>query len=142
MSYPIGLDEASMRGLNPIALLRFAIRAMAQPPTADEARAAATELLAMAERYKTDWNYGNAIHKANSGLGRIVLRQGDKVAARNYLLASAKSDGSPQMNSFRPNMILAKEMLEAGEKRRCLNTCSFAENSGKGNRGGWQCGKE
>ena len=74
----------------------------------------------MADGYKTDWNYGNAIHKANSGLGRIALRQGDKVAARAYLLASAKSDGSPQMNTFGPNMILAKEMLEAGEKEAVL----------------------
>jgi hypothetical protein len=88
----------------------------AQAPTTDEAKAAAIELLGLAEGYKTDWNYGNAIHKANSSLGRIALRQGDRSAARKHLLESAKSEGSPQMNSFGPNMIFAKEMLEAGEK--------------------------
>ena len=92
----------------------------AQPPTEDEAQAAANELLGMVEGYRADWNYGNSIHKANSALGRIALRQGDKLAARNYLIASAKSDGSPQMNTFGPNMILAKEMLEAGEKEAVL----------------------
>ena len=92
----------------------------AQPPTEDDARVAATELMGMLENYKEDWNHGNAIHRANSALGRIALRKGDKVAARRYLLASASSKGSPQMNSFGPNMTLAKEMLEAGEKDAVL----------------------
>lgn len=87
----------------------------------DDAAALATELLAAAETYKSDWNYGNAIHKANLALGRIALRKGDRVAARNYLIASTKSKGSPQMNSFGPNMSLAKEMLEAGEKDAVLD---------------------
>ena len=86
----------------------------------DDVRAHAAELLIMAEGYKADWNYGNAIHKANSALGRIALRSGDKVGARKYLLASARSKGSPQMNSFGPNMGFAKEMLEAGEKDAVL----------------------
>lgn len=82
---------------------------------ADGVSAKATALLVLAERYQDDWNYGNALHKANSALGRIALHSGDKVAARKYLLDSARSKGSPQMNSFGPNMGFAKEMLEAGE---------------------------
>ena len=81
----------------------------------------ATELLVMAERYKNDWNYGNAIHKANSALGLVALRKGDNAAARRYLLASADSKGSPQMNSFGPNMQLADAMLKAGENEAVLS---------------------
>ena len=99
----------------------------AQPPTEGEARIAANELLGMLENYKDDWNYGNAVHRANSALGRIALRKGDKVAARNYLLASAMSKGSPQMNTFGPNMTLAKEMLEAGEKSAVLEYLQLCE---------------
>ena len=73
----------------------------------------------MTETYKTDWNFGNAIHKSNSALGGIALRSGDK-AVRKYLLASANSKGSPQMNSFGPNMGFAKEMREAGKKESVL----------------------
>lgn len=87
-----------------------------------DASALANELLSMADRfgYRTNWNYGNAIHKANSALGRVALRNGDKAAARKYLLASVASKGSPQMNSFGPNMVLAYEMLDAGEQAAVL----------------------
>lgn len=118
-----GADEALKNAREPYSrwvALGDAALWKAQPPTENEARIAANELLGMLENYKDDWNYGNAIHKANSALGRIALRQGDKAAARNYLLASAKSKGSPQMNSFGPNMVFAKEMLEAGEKDAVL----------------------
>ncbi len=89
-------------------------------PNPDGVAAVASELLGIAERYKNDWNYGNAIHKANSALGRLALRGGDKESARKYLLASARSKGSPQMNSFGPNMGFAKEMIEAGERETVL----------------------
>lgn len=89
---------------------------------ADTAGAAtlASELLSMAELYKDDWNYGNAIHKANSALGMIALRNGDKAAARRHLLASAETKGSPQMNTFGPNMQFADAMLHAGENEAVL----------------------
>lgn len=92
----------------------------AEPATADEAKTAATELLVLTEKYRTDWNYGNAVHKANSGLGRLALQRGDMAAARGYLLASARSKGSPQMNTFGPNMLFASEMIAAGEKRAVI----------------------
>ncbi|MBL8525785.1 MAG: hypothetical protein JNN20_19050 [Betaproteobacteria bacterium] len=92
----------------------------AEPATAEQAKAVATELLALTDNYRSDWNYGNAIHKANSGLGRLALRQGDMAAARGYLLASARSKGSPQMNTFGPNMLFAGEMAAAGEKQAVI----------------------
>jgi len=49
-------------------------------------------------------------------LGLIALGAGNVAEAKKRLLASADSKGSPQMNSFGPNMQLAKVLLEKGEK--------------------------
>jgi hypothetical protein len=82
----------------------------------DKAATLAKELEKLAPKYKRDWNYGNAIQNANQVLGRIALSNGDVAEAKKRLLASADSDGSPQMNSFGPNMQLAKDLLAKGEK--------------------------
>lgn len=62
-----------------------------------------------------DWNFGNAVHKGNLTLGRVALRAGDIEAAKKFLLEAGRAPGSPQLNSFGPNMTLAKELLEKGE---------------------------
>lgn len=46
-------------------------------------------------------------------LGQIAMRNGDIEKAELYLLKSGDTPGSPQLNSFGPNMSLAKELLEA-----------------------------
>jgi len=76
----------------------------------------AQELLELAERYRDDWNYGNAVHKGHLVLGRVALMNGDIATARAELLLSGGTPGSPQLDSFGPDMRLAKELLEAGEK--------------------------
>jgi len=81
-----------------------------------EAEALATELARLAPKYKQDWNYGNAIADANQVLGQIALSKGDVREAKKYLLASADSKGSPQLNSFGPSFILARELAEQGER--------------------------
>ena len=80
----------------------------------------ATEVLSEAERNRRDWNYGNAILKANLALGRLALRDGDKEQAKHFLLEAGRTPGSPQLDSFGPNMLLAKEMLDAGERASVL----------------------
>lgn len=82
----------------------------------DSARAAkyARELLDLAARYSDDWNYGNALHDGHLVLGRVALAKGDHAEARSELLAAGRTPGSPQLNSFGPNMRLAKDMLDAG----------------------------
>ena len=80
----------------------------------------ANELLETAQKYPKDWNYGNAIHLGNNVLGRVALKQGDVKKAVQYLLNAGKTPGSPQLNSFGPNMSLAKELLEKGEKNAVL----------------------
>jgi hypothetical protein len=83
----------------------------------DGARKLAEELARLAPKYPTDWNYGNAIQVANQVLGRIALAAGNVTEAKRRLLASADSKGSPQMNSFGPNLQLAKDLLAKGESQ-------------------------
>jgi thiol-disulfide isomerase/thioredoxin/tetratricopeptide (TPR) repeat protein len=88
----------------------------------------AKELLLLAPKYPGDWNYGNAIHHANIVLGRIALARGNIEAAKEYLIEAGKTPGSPQLNSFGPNMTLAKELLEKKETQTVL---SYFELCGK-----------
>jgi hypothetical protein len=80
----------------------------------------AREVLQIAQEFKEDWNYGNAVHYGNIVLGRIALRHDDLSLAKQYLLAAGETPGSPQLNSFGPTMVLAKELLEKGERETVL----------------------
>ena len=86
----------------------------------DKARDYASRVLDRAPQHQGEWNYGNAIHDGNSVLGRVALRDGKREDARKFLSAAGKTPGSPQLNSFGPNMSLAREMAEAGEKEAVL----------------------
>jgi hypothetical protein len=86
----------------------------------DEAAALGEELLRDAKRYPQDWNYGNALHKGHLILGRVALRRNDVAEARRRLLAAGQTPGSPQLDSFGPNMTLAEELLQRGEKHIVL----------------------
>ena len=86
----------------------------------EDARKDATELLSLAPNYVNNWNYGNAIQDGNLVLGRIAVSEGRIEDAKQYLLAAGKSKGSPQMDSFGPNMSLAKDLLEKGERDTVL----------------------
>jgi len=86
----------------------------------NKAKFYANDLLNLASQYRKDWNYGNAIHHGNLILGRIALKTGDVDNAKKYLIEAGKTPGSPQLNSFGPNMALAKELLENGESDSVL----------------------
>lgn len=86
----------------------------------DKAAIYAHKLLKEEKSGPGQWNYGNAIHDGNLVLGRIALRQGQIEEARKYLREAGKTPGSPQLNSFGPNLTLAKELLEKGEKQAVL----------------------
>ena len=81
----------------------------------EEAQEYARQALDLASRFRDDWNYGNAIHDGHMVLGRVALRNGDVNAAKQELLEAGKTPGSPQLNSFGPNMSLAKDLLERKE---------------------------
>jgi hypothetical protein len=53
-------------------------------------------------------------------LGMIALRKGDVPQAKRDLAESANIEGSPTLDSFGPNMLLAKALLERGEHEAVL----------------------
>ena len=73
-------------------------------------------LLDQAPGWVGDWNYGNAIHVAHLVLGEIALNAGDLPEAKHQLLEAAKIPGSPQLDTFGPNMRLAKQLLAKGDR--------------------------
>jgi tetratricopeptide (TPR) repeat protein len=87
----------------------------------DKALEYAEKLLQQAREHVGQWNYGNAIHDANSVLGRLALQAGDVDRAKQFLLAAGKTPGSPQLNSFGPNVSLASELAQKGETEIVLN---------------------
>ena len=81
-----------------------------------EVKVLCTEYLTLAKSYPGDWNYGNAVHKANIYLGLVALDENRVEDSKQHLLKAGDTPGSPQLNSFGPNMLLAKALLENGEK--------------------------
>lgn len=75
----------------------------------------AQEYLELASAYPCNWNYGNAIHDANRYLGFVALKGGDVDGAAVFLLRAGKSSGSPQLNTFGPELDLADELLQLGK---------------------------
>jgi ATP/maltotriose-dependent transcriptional regulator MalT len=84
----------------------------------DKARRYATRMLDVAANSS---DAGNLIHHGNLVLGRLALAAGEVEQAKRYLLAAGKTPGSPQLDSFGPNMLLAKELLEKGERQVVLD---------------------
>ena len=84
------------------------------------ARRAALKSVHQARKYR-DWYTGNAIHDGNAILGRIALAEGDVKKALIHLKEASRTPGSPQLNSFGPNMTLAQELLKLGERKAVLS---------------------
>ena len=91
-------------------------------------------LLEQAPGWVGDWNYGNAIHVAHLVLGEVALNAGDLREAKLQLLEAAKTPGSPQLDTFGPNMRLAQQLLAKGEREvvfHYFDLCAkFWEDSG------------
>lgn len=70
---------------------------------------------------------GDLFHQGHTILGRIALLQGDVDQAKEHLLASGRTPGSPVLGSFGPTMVLALELLgrdEFGVVGEYLALCS------------------
>jgi tetratricopeptide (TPR) repeat protein len=121
-----GLERADARnrfyGLSDLASSAF------DAGEIEKAQQYASELLRAAPEFKSDWNYGNALYYGNIVLGRIALKQGDIVGAKEHLLAASQTPGSPQLNSFGPNMTLAKDLVEKNEREVVL---TYLQSCGK-----------
>jgi hypothetical protein len=105
-------DDAYKRYL---ALPRVAMAAFdAGDPAAAEGYA--RELLADITRFP-NFGTGDATFYGNLVLGKVALtRDHDATAAKTWLLAAGKTVGTPALDTFGPNMSLAKDLLAAGER--------------------------
>ena len=81
----------------------------------EEAKTLIAEYLALAKIYRCNWNYGNAVHDAHRILGLILLQGGDVDGAAAALLEAGQSAGSPQLDTFGPDLDLANELLKRGK---------------------------
>ena len=86
----------------------------------DAAKWYAQELLQMADKFVTGWNYGRAIHDGNEILGEVAMARGDVEEAKRRLLAAGDSPGGPALSSFGPRFTLARSLLEHGERDTVL----------------------
>ncbi len=59
---------------------------------------------------------GQAMYDGHWVRGRVAMRQGNLEQAKQELLESASTTGSPALGSFGPNMTLAKELIDKGER--------------------------
>ncbi|MGC4119844.1 MAG: hypothetical protein QM765_35765 [Myxococcales bacterium] len=80
----------------------------------DAAERCARDLLAEATKWQGDWNYGNALHRANILLGQAALKRDDLEGASRFLLESTKTPGSPQLATQGPDAALASALLARG----------------------------
>ncbi|MBX9771996.1 MAG: hypothetical protein K2X29_11525, partial [Candidatus Obscuribacterales bacterium] len=90
------------------------------------AEKSAQDVLAAASIEKHSWDFGNAIHHGNIVLGLVALRKNRIPEACNHLLLAGKTCGSPQLNSFGPDFVLAERLLAAGESscvKEYLTSC-------------------
>ena len=95
---------------------------------AGEAGKAATyarELMALGEQLKSfpgfgPGIYGDSTHVGNLVLGHLALSGGDVGKAREHLLAAGRVPGSSVLVSFGPNMLLASELIEKGEREAVI----------------------
>ncbi len=58
----------------------------------------------------------SAVQRAHTILGRVALRSGNMAGARQHLLDSANPESARYIAAFSPILILAKELLEKGER--------------------------
>ena len=61
-----------------------------------------------------------AVQRANTILGRVALRSGDVTSAKQYLLDSADSGAARDIGLSGPILVLAKELIERGERETVL----------------------
>jgi hypothetical protein len=104
------------------ALLQYVAVVALDAGELKKAEAYATEMLTKAKTTgrKSGFLHGNAVHHGNLILGRLALASGNLTKAKKHLIEAGKTPGSPQLNSFGPNMLLAKALLKKGEKEIVL----------------------
>lgn len=92
-----------------------------------EAKEWAEEMSELIKVVPKNWNYGNVIYYQNWVFGMLAFDNGDLERAKSFLNMAASTIGSPQLNSFGPNMRLARNLLKSGEVEAFLNFLNQVE---------------
>ncbi len=108
--------------------LQYLARKTFEKGKLEKAKLQAEELLALAPEFQDGFLDGNAIHHSNIILGKICLKKGNINQAKEHLLKAGQTQGSPQLDSFGPNMSLAKELLILGESSVVLEYFRLCSN--------------
>ena len=87
----------------------------------DKAKRYANEALSEAAQLRQPTVRTAATYGSHQVLGRILLRQQDLAGAKQELSASAETSGTPTERTFGPNMLFARELLQAGEPEAVLD---------------------
>ena len=74
-----------------------------------------------AELGEDDWDYGNLIHWGHIILGACHLKENDVAGAEAELRAAGRTPGSPQLDSFGPDLRLAWKLLKHGSDEAVLD---------------------
>lgn len=126
LAYKLSTDRAQDALLKPLA------NAALEAQETTKAKMYAKKMLS---QIGSDWNSGNKIHYGNIILGKIALASDDVEEAKQRLLKAGKTSGSPQLNSFGPDMTLAKKLLQKGEKEVVLEYLTLCSKF-------WKLGKD
>jgi hypothetical protein len=103
----------------------------------EKARSYAEQSLAMGQALQSQPGFGPSLYSQGTHVGNVVLGQiaylsGDIKGAKEHLLQAGNVTGSPSLNSFGPDMLLAKELAAKGESEtviKYLDLCaSFWQN--------------
>lgn len=88
----------------------------------------ARELLALAEPHPQDEKYGPAWHDGHMVMGQLALKRGSVAEAREHLRAAGETAGGGTLSSFGPNMGLARDLLQQGEKQAVIDYLRQCQN--------------
>ena len=97
------------------ASLLMAAKAAIEANEVGKARQFATTALAQVGS-RNDNTTGQTIHDSHVVLGRVALRTGNVAEAKAQLQQAGHVTGGGSLTSFGPNVLLAKELLERGER--------------------------
>lgn len=122
--YLAGHEPKLRETTDPIAriflLMKLAPAALAASKV-NQARAYSQELVSLGTAQNSFVEAsGQAIHIGNLVLGRIELMAGNVGKAKERLLAAGRASGSSPLKTFGPNMLLAKELIEKGEREAVI----------------------
>jgi hypothetical protein len=78
-------------------------------------------VLREASLFERTWQYGNAVHWGHIVLGHVARLRDDLESASGELALAGRTRGSPQLNSFGPDLELAQILLDAGRTGAVLD---------------------